>query len=172
MALITERILPLPRVARQALIKTYCPPYLRPAASASPTDRDCLARPYLGRRRRADAPFPPNFTLRNFNLCLDQIFELSLPAASAAATMGEALGVTHWSANVMGLDLDQQLWDIFSTSNVDKGTRVLSAPGKDKRLIDLPRNFIEACVQREREGEPGSDVLTMLCCTSFCRNIE
>lgn len=247
MALITERILPLPRVARQALINTYCPLYLRPAASASPTNRDCLARIYLGRRRRADAPLSPNFTLRNFNLCLDQILELNLPAASFAAAMGESLAVIHWSANVDAYDiefvlgsegdvtsnkgvsltldltaeqvaataphtdlesmmstnvkrttrlwvldfnlcsvweekagweypdalishlvtaflendpyyprplmeLDLQLWEVFSTSYVNKGADILSAPGKDRILIDLPRKFIEACVQREKES--------------------
>jgi hypothetical protein len=246
MALITERILPLPRVARQALINTYCPLYLRPAASASPTNRDCLAGIYLG-RRRADAPPSPNFTLRNFNLCLDQILELNIPAASFAAAMGESLAVIHWSANVDAYDiefvlgsegdvtynkgvsltleltaeqvaamaphtdlesmmstnvkrtarlwvldfnlcsvweekagweypdalishfvtaffendpyypcplmeLDLQLWEVFSTSYVNKGAHILSAPGKDRRLIDLPRKFIEACVQRENES--------------------
>lgn len=109
MALITQRILPLPRVARQALINTYCPLYLRPAASASPTNRDCLARICLGRRRRADAPLSPNFTLRNFNLCLDQILELNLPAASFAAAMGESLAVIHWSANVDAYDIELAL---------------------------------------------------------------
>ncbi|RMJ26559.1 Zinc finger protein [Aspergillus sp. HF37] len=250
MVLVTERILPLPKVARQALVNTYCPPALRPTVSASPANRDCLARLYLGRRRRANAPLSPNFSLRNFNMFVDQIFDLNLPANLFASAMGEALAVIHWSANVdaydvefvLGsegdimynrdvsialnltaekvaamaphtdldnmmsvnfrqrttrlwvldfnlcnvweekvgwespdalishlvmaffendpyyplplteLDEDRQLWETFCASYVDKGTQILSAPGKDRRLIHLPRKFIEACVNREKQN--------------------
>ncbi|KAJ5173314.1 zinc finger protein-domain-containing protein [Penicillium capsulatum] len=62
--LVTERIFPLPKVARQALITKYCPLALRAHVSANPTNRDCLARIYLGHRRLSDAPPPPNFTSR------------------------------------------------------------------------------------------------------------
>ncbi|KAJ5585229.1 zinc finger protein-domain-containing protein [Penicillium hispanicum] len=106
MALITERILPLPKIAREALITKYCPQNLQATASANPTNRDCLARIYLGRRRPAPALLPPNFTLRNFNLCLDQMIELGLPIKSYAVTMGKALAVIHWAASVDGYDIE------------------------------------------------------------------
>lgn len=250
MALVTERILPLPKVARQALINTYCPPSLRPVVSVNPTNRDCLARVYLGRRRPANAPPPPNFTLRNYNLFLDQILDLNLPVALFAASMGEALAIIHWRANVdaydiefvlgsegnvsytrdisLALDLtaekvaamqphtdleammsvnfkqrtvrmwvldfnlcnvweekagienpdalishlvmsffendpyyplplaeldhDKELWEAFSAKYLDTGKRILSVPGKDKRLVDLPRKFIDGCERRERDN--------------------
>ncbi|RJE22689.1 Zinc finger protein [Aspergillus sclerotialis] len=249
-ALITERIPPLPKVARQALINKYCPPQLQHNANANPTNRDCLARIYLGRRRPINAPLSPNFTLRNYNLTLDQIVELGLPAASFAAAMGEALAIIHWAANIdaydiefvlgseaktpytqdislalnltteqiaamepdtdiesllstkckprtarmwvldfnlcniweekagwenpemllphlveaffendpyyplplMEQDLERELWDTFSSTYIDKGTHILSAPGKDSRLVNLPRIFIDSCVKRERQN--------------------
>ncbi|KAJ5425261.1 hypothetical protein N7465_000331 [Penicillium sp. CMV-2018d] len=106
MALITERILPLPKLARQALINTYCPAPSRVAVLSHDTNRDCLARIYLGRRRGAYDPPPRNFTLRNFNLCLDQMIELDLPIQYYARAIGQALAIMHWSANVDGYDVE------------------------------------------------------------------
>lgn len=51
MTLISQRILPLPKIARDILINKYCPDTARDFAAKSPTNRDCLARVYLGRRR-------------------------------------------------------------------------------------------------------------------------
>ncbi|KAJ9398445.1 hypothetical protein DTO282F9_4536 [Paecilomyces variotii] len=250
MALITGRILPLPKIARQALIDKYCPPELRPTVSANPTNRDCLARIYLGRRRLARGPPAPNFTLRNYNLCLDQMLELNLPVKSFASAMGEALALIHWSANVdaydvefvlggegdiiytrdisstlnltrrqlltmqphtdietlmsiklmrratrvwvldfnlcsrweesagwenpdalvahlvtaffendpyyplplMELDIDTELWAVFSKAYLETAAQTLSAPGKDTRLADLPQKFVDGCILREREA--------------------
>lgn len=106
MALITERILPLPKLARQALIDAYCPEPSRLAVMSQDTNRDCLARIYLGRRRGANDPPPRNFTLRNFNLCLDQMIELDLPIQYYARAIGQALAIMHWSANVDGYDVE------------------------------------------------------------------
>ncbi|KAJ9216074.1 hypothetical protein DTO166G4_2318 [Paecilomyces variotii] len=250
MALITERIFPLPKIARQALINKYCPPELRPTVSADPTNRDCLARIYLGRRRLAGGLPAPNFTLRNYNLCLDQMLELNLPVKSLASAMGEALALIHWCSNVDGydiefvlggegdvvytrdmssiltltrsqllamqphtdlesmisvnfkrrttrlwvldfnlcslwkesagwenpdalvahlvtaffendpyyplplmeLDIDRELWTVFSNAYLDTAAQTLSAPGKDMRLADLPQKFIDGCILREREA--------------------
>ncbi|KAJ5857890.1 hypothetical protein N7455_008784 [Penicillium solitum] len=106
MALITERILPLPKLARQALIDAYCPGPSRLAVMSHDTNRDCLARIYLGRRRGAIDPPARNFTLRNFNLCLDQMIELDLPIQHYANAIGQALAIMHWSANVDGYDVE------------------------------------------------------------------
>ncbi|KUM55451.1 hypothetical protein ACN42_g11825 [Penicillium freii] len=106
MALITERILPLPKLARQALIDVYCPESSQLAVRSHDTNRDCLARIYLGRRRGANNPPPANFTLRNFNLCLDQMIELNLPIHHYAKAIGQALAIMHWSANVDCYDVE------------------------------------------------------------------
>ena len=84
----------------------YCPPDLQPAAAVDPSNRDCLARIYLGKRRPQNAPLAPNFSLRNFNLCLDQMLSLKLPVNYYASAMGEALAVIHWQANVDGYDIE------------------------------------------------------------------
>ncbi|KAJ5081919.1 zinc finger protein-domain-containing protein [Penicillium alfredii] len=106
MAFITEGILPLPKIAREALITKYCPQHLQAHVSASATNRDCLARVYLGRRLPATVPLAPNFTLRNYNLCLDQVVELNLPVELYAAGIGEALAIIHWAANVDGYEVE------------------------------------------------------------------
>jgi len=104
--LVTERILPLPKVARQALIDRYCPPHLKAAVSVDPKNRDCLARLYLGSRRSNPDLLSPNFTLRNFNLHLDQMLELNLPVSLYAHAIGEALATIHWGACVDGYDIE------------------------------------------------------------------
>ncbi|KAJ6010395.1 zinc finger protein-domain-containing protein [Penicillium sp. IBT 35674x] len=96
---------PLPKLARNILIKTYCPDISRKRVAAHPTNRDCLARVYLGRRRTTTAP-SANFTLRNFNLHLDQMIELGIPVIDLAIDIGEALAVVHWSAHVDGYDIE------------------------------------------------------------------
>ncbi|KAJ5688903.1 zinc finger protein-domain-containing protein [Penicillium macrosclerotiorum] len=105
MALVSQRILPLPKVGRQALIDKYCPEPSRALAALNDKNRDCLARVYLGRRRLLDT-LSANFTLRNFNLHLDQMVELKLPVKYFASAMGEALAVIHWSAHVDGYDIE------------------------------------------------------------------
>ncbi|KAJ5971523.1 uncharacterized protein N7479_001441 [Penicillium vulpinum] len=106
MALITERIFPLPKLARKALIDVYCPTPLQAAVMSHDTNRDCLARIYLGRRRGVNELPPPNFTLRNFNLCLDQMIELNLPIQHYARAIGQTLAIMHWSANVDCYDVE------------------------------------------------------------------
>ena len=53
-ALISERIPPFRNEARTRIIDSYCPESLRAAIKQSGPDRDCLIRPYLGRRRRRE----------------------------------------------------------------------------------------------------------------------
>ena len=106
MALISENIPPLSSASRHGLVDRYCPLNLQRAARANPANKDCLARVYLGRRCPTGAPLPPNFTLRNFNLCLDLMLDLNLPVISYAAAMGDALAIIHWAANVDAYDVE------------------------------------------------------------------
>ncbi|GAD94091.1 hypothetical protein ANI_1_310014 [Paecilomyces variotii No. 5] len=145
MALITERIPPLPKVARQVLINKYCPPTLRSTVSANHTNRDCLARIYLGRRRPAQAPLPPNFTLRNYNLCLDQMLEINLPIKSLAFAMGEALALIHWSANVDGYDIEFVMGGEADIYNHDMPSSL--ALTRRELLTMQPHTNIEAVIE-------------------------
>src|SRR5437016_6933116 len=74
--LCTERILPLPEVIRNTLIDAFCTDHLKEKARAEPSNKDCLARVYLGKRKDKDRIKPLMFfSLRNFNLHLDQFEE-------------------------------------------------------------------------------------------------
>ncbi|CAG9990160.1 unnamed protein product [Clonostachys byssicola] len=106
MALATQYILPLPKVVRAALIDLYCPEEHKAAVTENPSNQDCLARIYLGRSRLPNAPKSPNFTLRNFNLHLDQMMELKLPILDYSRAIGEALAVIHWRANIDAYDIE------------------------------------------------------------------
>lgn len=90
-ALLGQRIPPLPETLRNTLVDKYCPIELQEGVRSSSTNADCLARVCLGRRRAAWAPLSRNLTLRNFNLCLDQMLELGLPVSEYARAMAEVL---------------------------------------------------------------------------------
>ncbi|KAF4972336.1 hypothetical protein FSARC_1058 [Fusarium sarcochroum] len=121
--LISEYIPPLPNVVRESLIKRYCPESMRPSALYNPLNRDCLARVYLGRRRAPNQPLQANFSLRNFNLHLDQMIEMNLPAETYARVIGQALAIIHWVANVDGYDIEFVLGGEASGST-GKATRI------------------------------------------------
>lgn len=106
MALISEHIPPLPETFRDRLIHEYCPADLQATARSNPLNHDCLARVYLGKRREPGRPLAPNFTLRNFNLHLDQMLHLGLNLISLARDMGEALAFIHWAARIDGYDIE------------------------------------------------------------------
>ncbi|KAI8275190.1 hypothetical protein K4K59_010343 [Colletotrichum sp. SAR11_240] len=105
-ALLSQRIPPLPKSHRDKLIDTFCPAHKRRDAAADPKNEDALARVYLGRRRVPGAPLPPNFSLRNYNLTLDQLLQLDAPVEDYARQMGEALCVMHWGAWVDGYGIE------------------------------------------------------------------
>lgn len=104
--LVTQRILPLPKVAREALIKEFCPEHLQQSVTNNQVNRDCLIRVYLGKRRSHNAPPSANFTLRNFNLHLDQMELLDLPIYEYGAAIATALATIHWEAHVDGFDIE------------------------------------------------------------------
>ena len=107
--LLSERIPPLPRIVRDALIDMYLPERLaakREEVRAYPANKDCLTRLYLGRRRDPTRRPSMLFTLRNFMLHIDQIEELQLDANTFATTMADTLAVLHWEAKVDGDDIE------------------------------------------------------------------
>jgi len=101
--LCTERIHPLPKPTRDALVAAYTPPHLHSQARTDSLNADSLARIYLGRRRRSrteTATARPQrfFTLRNFTLHVDQMLDLNLHIDSFAWNIAAALPVIHWAA--------------------------------------------------------------------------
>ncbi|KAH8176620.1 peptidase family m28 domain-containing protein [Sarocladium implicatum] len=102
--LISERIPPVPKAFRQTLIDRYCPPSQQAIARQADYNNDCLARVYLS--RRSSKKKSANFTLRNFNLHIDQLRASELPVQHYAASMAEALATIHWAANVSAYDIE------------------------------------------------------------------
>ncbi|KAL1970214.1 hypothetical protein VTN77DRAFT_5374 [Rasamsonia byssochlamydoides] len=71
----SQRIPPVPQQVRELLIDRYCPAALVAEIKASDVNKDCLIRPYLGRRRFNNPERQSRFqafSLRNFPLHLDQ----------------------------------------------------------------------------------------------------
>lgn len=110
----SERIPPLPQNIREFLIDEYCPSFLSSEIKASDANRDCIVRPYLGRRRFAPATTvnggnrPPRFSafsLRNFPLHIDQMERLDIDAKVYAEIMAESLAMMHWHTKIDANDV-------------------------------------------------------------------
>ncbi len=108
-----ERILPLPKVARQALITHFYPsdngsPSLSPEQLRRVLDhtpnKHCLARTYLGKDNGSFTT--DSFSLRNFPLYLRPMQELGLDVMGLASAMGKAFAIMHWGAGVNGDDVE------------------------------------------------------------------
>ncbi|GKT51413.1 uncharacterized protein ColSpa_11594 [Colletotrichum spaethianum] len=99
-----ERIFPLPRPMRHALIEKYCPPHGREKMKSDAVNKDCLVRPYLGRVKFGHGGL--FFSLRNFKLHADQIQELGVVAADLYTGMAHALAVLHWDTKIDGNDIE------------------------------------------------------------------
>ncbi|KAJ5278696.1 Protein of unknown function DUF3669 zinc finger protein [Penicillium angulare] len=75
-------------------------------------DKDCLIRPYLGRRRTKRQDSTSRFTafsLRNFPLHIDQMESLGLPISDVqkyARAMAGTLAVMHWVGEIDGNDIE------------------------------------------------------------------
>lgn len=109
-ALISERIMPLPRQVRRLLVQEFWAGDIESVVSDKKNDH-CLIRPYLGRRRRQSAPQTGqsmfrSISLRNYPLHVDQIEHLGLPAEEYALAMADALAFLHWAAKIDANDVE------------------------------------------------------------------
>lgn len=108
----SQRIPPFSERTRQRLIAKFCPPSLVSKISTSLPDKDCLVRPYIGRRRMQNfnkrSGFTP-FSLRNFPLHVDQmelLLEIRDHIPRYVKLMAEALAMMHWVAGIDGNDIE------------------------------------------------------------------
>ncbi|KAJ5123998.1 uncharacterized protein N7515_007823 [Penicillium bovifimosum] len=101
-----QRIWPLPRPAREALIRLYFPRKMRRLAYNHPANKACLVRPYLGLRREQRLLPSMPFSLQNFPLYLDQVEELRLDAVQLSEEMAIGLAIIHWEACLDGMDME------------------------------------------------------------------
>ncbi|KAJ5528549.1 hypothetical protein N7527_001942 [Penicillium freii] len=118
-----ERILPLPKVVRKALISHFCIPEQHLTSSEieailnHPGNKHCLARVYLG---KASGPIDQNTSLRNFPLYLTSMEQLGIETVPLAKAMGKAYATLHWAGAINGDDVEFVL-----------GTSATSAQRKD-----------------------------------------
>lgn len=99
-----ERIFPLPRPVRHALIGMFCPPAGRETVMQDQANKDCLVRPVLGRiKYGAGGMF---ISLRNFKLHANQIEDLGLDVNDLCSSMAHALAVLHWHTKIDGMDVE------------------------------------------------------------------
>lgn len=119
--LCAERIPPLPQEVRHRLIDRYCPPASVATIKANDADRDCLVRPYLGRREIQNETRGGRnnfFSLRNYPLHLDQAVDLELPIFKYAHAMAEMLTMIHWAAKIDANDVEFVLGGIQTTTDI------------------------------------------------------
>lgn len=102
-----ERILPLPKVARKAIITQFHPSPTQSTVNSilnEASNKHCLARTYLGKKKGSFGV--ENFSLRNFPLDLTSLMRLRIDVDFLATAMGTAYGVMHWGAGVNGDDVE------------------------------------------------------------------
>lgn len=102
--LASERIFPLPEGLRVMLIRHFCPVSHHKEAYRSRGNQDCLVRVYLGSRRgKSDSLF---FSLRNFELHLNQMEQLAMDTKYFGEQLASALAKMHWIAEVDARDVE------------------------------------------------------------------
>ncbi|CAI6097593.1 unnamed protein product [Clonostachys chloroleuca] len=140
-----ERIMPLPKLIRDNLIKLYFKPENRRKALADKANNNCLCRPYLGRRSSEIAPEKRENelqTLRNFPLYLDQLEELEMEPLTIAQDMAMGLAAGHWAATVNMLGVEYVL-----------GSRSLTPPEVRLLVLDADEEAIRSgSSSHPREG--------------------
>ncbi|KAH6632541.1 zinc finger protein-domain-containing protein [Chaetomium tenue] len=112
-ALISERILPLPRDIRRLMVEKFWNGRddLRDSIINDKRNEHCLIRPYLGRRRvgvgtgERRSMFK-SISLRNYPLHIDQMEALGLPTHEYASAMADALAFLLWVAKIDACDVE------------------------------------------------------------------
>ncbi|KAK3291354.1 zinc finger protein-domain-containing protein [Chaetomium fimeti] len=116
-ALVSERILPLPRDSRRLVVEKFWngPEDMRDSIVNDKRNEHCLIRLYLGRRRtgtRTGAGGEPrrsmlkSISLRNYPLHIDQVEALGLPAHEYASAMADSLAFLLWVAEIDACDVE------------------------------------------------------------------
>ena len=147
---LADRIAPVPRCAREALIRMYFE-YGEEAQRAAMRDEEnahCLIRVYLGEREAPDRHLDPYDSLHNFPLRLNMMEDdgVRLDTAMLAAEMAVGLAVVHWDAQVDAMDAEFVLGTTASAVPheealagyaEDAGRHEVEFLGLDRRFIHL-----------------------------------
>lgn len=141
----TQRILPLPKPIRFAIIDTYFPEQIRLNAKLSQANKDCLVRIYLGKRRDPNRRKPLRASLRNYNMHLDQMEELEMDIIQFATVMAKGLAILHWEAQT---DADDVEFVLGSGPTMFSGTTLEQIRKMDGPTDTLPTSSIPNFGQR------------------------
>ncbi|KAI4290203.1 MAG: hypothetical protein L6R35_000526 [Caloplaca aegaea] len=101
-----DRIRPVPKAARDALIEYYFDEDIVATAKQDPDNKDCLIRLYLGERESVQQRDSAYDTLRNFPMRLNMMEDLDLEVLEYATQMAIGLATLHWQARVDGMDVE------------------------------------------------------------------
>lgn len=104
---IMERILPLPKVVRKALISQFCALDKTEieAILNNPQNKHCLVQVYLG-KRNGTIGNNNNSLLRNFPLYLEPMEQIGIETVPLAIAMGKVYATLHWGAAINGDDVE------------------------------------------------------------------
>lgn len=113
-----DRILPLPKQIREALIELYFndSEAIQEQAKNDEENIDCLIRIYLGENETPKQAIGCYDSLRNFPMRLNMIEDLKLDKVTLATKIAIALAVIHWQAQVDGMDIEFVLGSAAATS--------------------------------------------------------
>ncbi|GLI72257.1 hypothetical protein PoHVEF18_000427 [Penicillium ochrochloron] len=125
-----ERILPLPKVARKALLAHFYGSEKQldstelERALGNTKNKHCLARVYLGQTTGSIARDP--VSLRNFPLYLKSMNDFVMDVKTMAKEFGKAYAIMHWAACVNSDDVEFVL-----------GTSTVQRQGSDAETFDF-----------------------------------
>ncbi|KAJ5394810.1 uncharacterized protein N7487_009113 [Penicillium crustosum] len=104
-----ERILPLPKVVRKALISQFCALDKTEieAILNNPQNKHCLVQVYLG-KRNGTIGNNNNSLLRNFPLYLEPMEQIGIETVPLAIAMGKVYATLHWGAAINGDDVEPE----------------------------------------------------------------
>lgn len=133
-----ERILPLPKVVRKALITRFCGRERHLDTTSienllnDPSNKHCLARLYLG---KTDGPINLDSLapLRNFPLYLRLMEEIGIDSLPLANEMGKAYATLHWGTAINGDDVEF----VLGTSAVPVQRAGQESPDFQHRAVGL-----------------------------------
>lgn len=109
-----DRILPLTKAVRRALITEFFPQPDGKPPSTSTVERildrlpnkHALARTYFGKQSHIFNESESDFSLRNFPLCLEAMERIGMDTRTMARMMGKAFAIMHWGAGIDGDDVE------------------------------------------------------------------
>lgn len=112
-----DRILPIPRPVREALIKLYFDEAaeIQEEAINDVDNSDCLIRVYLGENETQAQSIGCYDSLRNFPLRLNMMKDLELDTVAFASEMAISLATIHWKARIDAMDAEFVLGSAVAT---------------------------------------------------------